>query len=214
MNGGNAWRYQRVTRQESLVTDTTCWVNIYNVKNHEKCNIFTSWLLVTVVHLSTRRGSLLCVVLSGCNTDSLLVGHSGCRAWRVAHSLHVKYLLCRLRVSTLQVLQDISCRNLQSVHACPVVVKVVSPVDRIILYFSTSGTGIAIPSGEHEFTPGFSGVCVARSLVFCVVFCRSLFVLFPSAIMFSVLIWFSDSANSFDNFWTCGHCRGGSRISS
>jgi hypothetical protein len=121
----------------------------YMLSQHIKCNIFTSWLLVTVVHFSTRRGSLLCVVLSGCNTDSLLLGHSGCLAWRVAHSLHVKYLLCRLRVGTLQVLQDICCRNLQSVHAFPVAVKVVSPVDRIILCFSTSGTGIAIPSGEH-----------------------------------------------------------------
>jgi hypothetical protein len=31
--------------------------------------------------------------------------------------------------------------------------------------------------GAHEFTPTFSGVLVARSLVFCVVFCKLLFVL-------------------------------------
>jgi hypothetical protein len=31
----------------------------------------------------------------------------------------------------------------------------------------TSGAGTAHPSGA----PGFSGVCVARSLVFCVMFC-------------------------------------------
>jgi len=34
------------------------------------------------------------------------------------------------------------------------------------------------PSRGHEFTSGFSGVRVALSLVFCVMFCRSLFVLF------------------------------------
>jgi hypothetical protein len=32
------------------------------------------------------------------------------------------------------------------------------------------------PSGAPEFTPNFSGVRVARSLVFCVMFCRLLFV--------------------------------------
>jgi uncharacterized membrane protein len=42
---------------------------------------------------------------------------------------------------------------------------------------ATSGTGTAYRSGTTEFTPGFSGVHVAQSLVFCVVFCRSLFVL-------------------------------------
>ena len=41
----------------------------------------------------------------------------------------------------------------------------------------TSGARTAYPSEAPEFTPGFSGVRVARSLVFCVVFCRSLFVL-------------------------------------
>ena len=37
--------------------------------------------------------------------------------------------------------------------------------------------GTAYPSGAPEFTPVFSVVCVARSLVFSVVFCRLLFVL-------------------------------------
>jgi len=40
-----------------------------------------------------------------------------------------------------------------------------------------AGTGTAIPSGAHEFTPVFYGVCDAQSLVFCVVFGSSLFVL-------------------------------------
>ena len=43
---------------------------------------------------------------------------------------------------------------------------------------ATSGAGTAFSSAVPEFTPDFSGVCVARSLVFCVVFCKSLFVLF------------------------------------
>jgi hypothetical protein len=39
------------------------------------------------------------------------------------------------------------------------------------------------PSRAYEFTPVFNGVRVARSLVFYVVFCRSLFVLFLLAIV-------------------------------
>ena len=40
----------------------------------------------------------------------------------------------------------------------------------------TSGGKSANPSGAPDSTPGFSGVRATRSLVFCVVFCRSLFV--------------------------------------
>ena len=43
---------------------------------------------------------------------------------------------------------------------------------------ATSGAGTACPSGAPEFNPDFSGVRVARSLTFCIAFCRSLFVLF------------------------------------
>jgi hypothetical protein len=39
------------------------------------------------------------------------------------------------------------------------------------------GAETAYPSGAPAFISGFSGVRVTRSLVFCVVFCRSLFVL-------------------------------------
>jgi len=42
---------------------------------------------------------------------------------------------------------------------------------------ATCGAGTAYPSGAPEFTPGFSGVFVARSLVFCEMFYRSFFVL-------------------------------------
>ena len=38
----------------------------------------------------------------------------------------------------------------------------------------TRGAETAIPSGAPEFTPGFSGVLIARCLGLCVVFCRSL----------------------------------------
>jgi hypothetical protein len=41
---------------------------------------------------------------------------------------------------------------------------------------ATSGAGTAYPSGTLEFTPVFSGVSVARSLVSCIVFCLLLFV--------------------------------------
>jgi len=36
--------------------------------------------------------------------------------------------------------------------------------------WATSGTGTTYPFGTSEFTPGFSGVRVARSLVYCASF--------------------------------------------
>ncbi len=51
-------------------------------------------------------------------------------------------------------------------------------------------TGTAHPSGAPVLTPGFSGVCVAQSLVFCVVFyCPLLLWTF----VFSVLLRFTTS---------------------
>ena len=41
--------------------------------------------------------------------------------------------------------------------------------------FVTLQTGTAYPYGEHEFTPLFSGIRVAQSLVFSAMFCKSLF---------------------------------------
>jgi len=41
----------------------------------------------------------------------------------------------------------------------------------------SSGAGTTYPSGAPEITSVLSGACVARSLDFCVVFCRSLFLL-------------------------------------
>ena len=49
----------------------------------------------------------------------------------------------------------------------------------------TCESGTASHSGAPEFTPVFDGVRVARSLVLCVMFCRSLFVLFLLAIILS-----------------------------
>ena len=40
---------------------------------------------------------------------------------------------------------------------------------------SGAGSGTAYPSNAPEFTPGISGVGVDQSLIFRVVFCRSLF---------------------------------------
>jgi hypothetical protein len=52
---------------------------------------------------------------------------------------------------------------------------------------NTCGARTADPSEAPEFTPVFSGVSVARSLVFYVELCRSWFVLFLLAVVLSVL---------------------------
>ena len=58
----------------------------------------------------------------------------------------------------------------------------------------TSGAGTVNPSGKPLSSPLiFREVHVALSLVLCVMFCRSLFVLFLLAIVVSVLLWFTDS---------------------
>jgi hypothetical protein len=59
---------------------------------------------------------------------------------------------------------------------------------------STCEAVVAYPSGSSEFTPVFSKVRVVRSLVLCVVFCRSLFVLL------SFFFW-SLCCLSFFGFW-------------
>ena len=68
---------------------------------------------------------------------------------------------------------------------------------------ATSGAGTVYLSGEHEFAPPFSEVRVARSLGFCVVFCRSLFALLPFfllSIVLSVRLRFTASDNPFSIF--------------
>ena len=54
-----------------------------------------------------------------------------------------------------------------------------------------------LPFRTPEFTPVFSVVRVAQSLVFCVVYWRSLFVLFILAILLSVLFRFTASDYPF-----------------
>ena len=63
------------------------------------------------------------------------------------------------------------------------------------------GAGTAHSSGAHEFTPCFSGISVARSLVFCVVICTSLFVLlsdFLFAVVLCVPLRFTASITVFE----------------
>jgi hypothetical protein len=64
----------------------------------------------------------------------------------------------------------------------------------------TCGAGTTDPSRVHEFIPAFSGVRDTQSLVLCVVFCRSLLVLFPFAIVLFVLIPFMDADYPFSIF--------------
>jgi hypothetical protein len=64
-----------------------------------------------------------------------------------------------------------------------------------------SGAGTAYPL-VPELTPGFSGVRVAWSLIVCIVFCTSLFLLFLSDIVSSVLR-FTDTECPFGIFKFC-----------
>ena len=48
----------------------------------------------------------------------------------------------------------------------------------------------ANPSGIHEFTPIFSGLRVAWSLIFCVMFCRSCFALWPLCCLSICGVWY------------------------
>ena len=65
----------------------------------------------------------------------------------------------------------------------------------------TSGARSANPSGAPEYIPSFSVIRVARSLMFGVVFCRSLFVLVPLAIVLFFLLLFT----AFDPFGIVKH---------
>ena len=57
-----------------------------------------------------------------------------------------------------------------------------SIINKSITTSATSGAETAYPSGAPEFTPGFSGVRFPQSLVFPVVFGKSLFVLCPFSV--------------------------------
>ena len=59
------------------------------------------------------------------------------------------------------------------------------------------GQELNTPPAYLSSPPAFSGVDVARYLVFCVIFCRSLFVLFLLAIVLSVLLRLTASDYTF-----------------
>ena len=61
---------------------------------------------------------------------------------------------------------------------------------------------LTIPE-NMDSQPLFRGVCVARSLVFCAMFCRSLFVLFHLSIVLYVLLRITSSDNPFVIFKLC-----------
>ena len=68
----------------------------------------------------------------------------------------------------------------QYIHTILQTVGVNLDYDNFSIYIhdgATLGAGIANHSGAHEFTPNFSGVRVARWLIFGVLLCGSLFVL-------------------------------------
>ena len=72
---------------------------------------------------------------------------------------------------------------------------------------ATCGAETIYHSGEPEFNPDFSGVRVARSLVFCIMLCRSLFVLYLLATALSVLYLLA-TALSVLRFTTSGYSSG------
>jgi hypothetical protein len=63
----------------------------------------------------------------------------------------------------------------------------VSSSDSLVIGFRCMFYKWVYRSGAPEFTSGFSGVRVTRSLIFYIVFCTSLFVLFLLAIRLSVV---------------------------
>ena len=71
--------------------------------------------------------------------------------------------------------------------------------DLNFLITSLVSSNSSYPSRASELNPSFCGVHGAWSLVFCVVFCRSLFLFFFFSIVLSVL-WFTDSDYPFGIF--------------
>ena len=69
----------------------------------------------------------------------------------------------------------------------------------IVVSFNSNTTGITCEAGTAYPPPGLSEVRVAPSLVFCVMFCRSLFVIFLLAIVLSVLLRLKISVYLFGN---------------
>ena len=78
------------------------------------------------------------------------------------------------------------------------------PYQMMLVSFNSNTTGVAhgarTASGAYEFTPMFSWIRGARSLVFYVMFCRSFFVLCLLVIVLSVLLRFTASDYPFGIF--------------
>lgn len=68
---------------------------------------------------------------------------------------------------------------------------------------ATSETGSVYPSGVPEFSPSFIGVDVAQSVVFWLVFCRSLFLPFIHFLLVFVLPVVRRVTASDDSFGIC-----------
>jgi hypothetical protein len=64
----------------------------------------------------------------------------------------------------------------------------------------TSGAGTGYPIGSPEFIPLFNGVHITKSMVFCVVFCRSLCVLLSFAHCILVVLRLTASNYPFGIF--------------
>ena len=105
----------------------------------------------------------------------------------------VNFLVNSYGISVSQMTNDIfRCRNYNLIISSFMTYHRVSNKSNTMSV--TCEAGITYPSGASEFTPVFSEVRVVRSLVLCVVFCRSLFVLL------SFFFW-SLCCLSFFGFW-------------
>ena len=71
---------------------------------------------------------------------------------------------------------------------------------------ATSGAGTVYPSGAPEFIPGFSGVRVARSLDFCVLFDRSIVFLLTVFYWLLYCLSFFDLRILITPLVSFGHC--------
>ena len=93
--------------------------------------------------------------------------------------------------------------NKETVYFNPFILTKNNPIaGQINTTGATSGAGTACPSGAHEFTPVFSGVCVTRSLASCVCFvdCCLSFCILPFGHGVVCYAWYTDSDYSFSIF--------------
>ena len=102
--------------------------------------------------------------------------------WSFPHSWIIVFVLCFFSSSCVPYVASFSELSFFD----PLRYSLTFIYHRVCIKSNTTGatceTGTTYPSGVSEFTIVFLGVRVARFLVFCVMFCRSLFVLFLLAI--------------------------------